>query len=267
MRSLVAFAAIALVSSAVYVYNDLKDVEQDRRHPIKRNRPIAAGAISVGTAWALFASCLTVGIGLAATLNIASLAVIFAYLLIQLSYNLGAKNVPVTDVFLIAMGFVVRAVLGATAIDVKISGWLLLCTAALALMLGFGKRRSEFVTQGEDRAMSRRTLAHYSRPALDSLVTASAVGAAMCYGIYSLESPTAQAHPGLVLTPLWVVYGIYRYLFVNMSVDAGGEPENLLFGDPHIRITVILFVLNVALAMGGMTVPVVDMSSFHPVGN
>ena len=157
-RSALAFAAMCLASGAVYVFNDLQDAERDRAHPKKRSRPIASGRVSAGAAVAVGVVALAAGLAAAMAVGVKPLTVVIVYLVLQVLYAAGGKGVPILDVFLIGTGFVLRAALGAIAIQVQISAWLLLCTGALALLLGFGKRRSEFVLQGEARASSRETL-------------------------------------------------------------------------------------------------------------
>lgn len=253
-----AFLAMCLVSSAIYVLNDLMDVERDRRHPVKRNRPLASGAVPRGLAMALVPILLIGGLATGAWIGRSALALLLGYVALQGLYNLGLKRQPVADVFTISLGFVLRAALGAAAIAVGVSGWLLFCTGALALLLGFGKRRHEFILQGEDRESSRESLGHYSRQALDALILTSAGGAAMSYGVYSIESPTAERNPGLILTSLFVFYGIYRYVYLLLARDEGGEPETLLLRDPHMILTVILYTLSVLMAMSGFAVPFVE---------
>ena len=162
------------------------------------------------------------------------------------------------DVFVIATGFIVRAVLGASALVVAISGWFLFCTGALALMLGFAKRRNEFITQGETASSSRESLTHYSKPALDALVVIFATGAAICYGIYTLQSSAAREHPSLILTAPFVFYGITRYVLLVFQQDEGGEPADLLFGDWHIIGSVVCFIAAAALAISGLKLPFLE---------
>jgi len=254
-KSAAAFFAIALVSSAVYVLNDLLDIERDRQHPVKRERPLASGRIGVSMAIALLVVCLAIGLGLGVWLGVASLGVVATYLVVQVGYNFGLKRQPVADVFSISLGFILRATLGAAAINVGISGWLLFCTGALALLIGFGKRRHEFVLQGEERVRSRESLQSYSLASLDAMLMVAAACAAMSYGIYSLDSATAHRYPALMLTSLFVVYGIYRYIYLILARNEGGEPETLLFKDPHIMATVVLFVLAAFFAMSGVRIP------------
>ncbi|RYG43523.1 decaprenyl-phosphate phosphoribosyltransferase [bacterium] len=247
--TLLAFAAMSLISSAVYVLNDLIDVERDKAHPIKRERPIASGAVSVSTAKVLIVLLLAGGLALGAILNKTTVVILITYLLVQVAYNMRLKREPVADVFCLSLGFVLRASLGAAAVGVGISGWLLFCTGALALMLGFGKRRHEWILQGDSRTTSREVLGGYTRPVLDACLLMAAGGAAMSYGVYSIESPTAISHPLLIATALPVFYGIYRYMYLVMATDEGGEPENLLFRDRHIVSTVVVFALLALLAL------------------
>jgi len=205
---LIAFVAISLASSFVYVLNDLLDVKQDRLHPKKKSRPIASGAVPLPAAYGLAFLALAGSIALVALLSHTSMTILATYLVLQVLYNAGLKKVAVADVFIISLGFVLRAALGAAALSVHISSWLLFCTGALALMLGFAKRRSEFILLGERRAEVRASLAAYSRSALDALVIMFACGAALCYGVYAVQSPTARQYPALILTSVFVFYGI-----------------------------------------------------------
>ncbi|MGV3615899.1 MAG: UbiA prenyltransferase family protein [Fimbriimonas sp.] len=253
-----AFAGMCLVSSATYVFNDLADANRDRHHPTKRFRPIASGAIGKVPASALGTLLLAVGLALVGWLGASSLSIVGVYLALQVLYNLWLKRVPVADVHCIAAGFVLRAVLGAAAIGVSISGWLLFCTGALALMLGFGKRRHEFLLQGELRSHSRESLVSYNRVVLDALVLMFATAAALCYGIYSLESTTASRFPGIIVTTPLVVYGIARYLLIVFTIDEGGEPADVLFKDPHLLLTIFLFLVTSLAAMSGLRLPLIE---------
>lgn len=256
---LLAFAAMCLASSSIYVFNDLIDVKRDREHPVKKNRPIASGKVSIPVATAIGVILLLGSLAIANAINTSSTVIILVYLALQVAYNASLKRVPIADVFCIASGFILRAVLGAAAIWVPISGWLLFCTGAFALMLGFAKRRNEFVIQGENRTASRESLAGYSKSTLDALVIMTATGAAMCYGIYSIESPTGKKHPGLVLTSFFVFYGIARYVLLVFSKDEGGEPADVLFKDPHILGSVLLFLACAVFAVTGGTIPLLEL--------
>lgn len=256
--ALLAFAVMCMVSSSTYIFNDLADVERDRKHPVKKLRPIASGKVPKAAALVLAVILLGGGVAIASTIGTRIVVIIGVYMFLQGVYNLGLKRVPVTDVFLLSIGFVLRAALGAAAISVSISGWLLFCTGALALLLGFGKRRSEFVLQGSARVESRESLGGYSLPSLDALVLMSATGAAMCYGVYAVESPTARQYPALILTSLFVFYGICRYVFLVFSKAEGGEPETLLLKDIHLIISILGFLGSAVMALSGFRIPLVE---------
>lgn len=254
-----AFVGMCLLSSAVYIANDLRDIERDRSHPRKRLRPIAAGLVAP-----------RVGVLVCVVLAIAAFGLLvrfggafgwmigLVYVAMQVVYNVGVKRVPIADVFLISMGFVLRAVLGASAIDVKISTWLVLCTGALALMLGFAKRRHEFLLQGDNRTASRESLAGYSKASLDALVIVAAATACINYSIYCVESETARKYPAILMTALFVFYGIGRYLLLVFHDDEGGEPADLLFGDPHLIASVVLFAVSAGVALSGVNLPLLE---------
>lgn len=258
-QALLAFAAMALVSSATYVFNDLRDLDRDRKHPVKQRRPIASGLVSPSVALPFGIVLLAGGFALGWTVGKGAATILAVYVALQVIYNLGLKRVPVADVFLLSLGFVLRAALGAAAIAVVISGWLLFCTGALALLLGFGKRRQEYLAQGAARVESRESLGGYTREALDALLLMAATGAAMCYGVYSVESPTARAYPSLILTSPFVFYGITRYVFLVFSREEGGEPENLLFRDAHLLFSIVGFLAAALLAMSGFHLPLVEV--------
>lgn len=259
VRELIAFAAIALVSSAVYILNDLCDIERDRRHPTKCTRPLAAGAVSVSAATTLGILLALAGVGTSFYLGRNAVALIEVYAVLQVAYNVKLKHVAVADVFLLASGYVLRAALGAAAINVGVSGWLLFCTGALALLVGIGKRRAEFQLQTRTGIQTREALANYSLQGLDLMLAMAAGAALMSYGIYSLESPTGRQHVGLMLTALWVAYAIFRYVYLVVVQNEGDEPETLLFRDPHILTAVVLFVVTAALAMESMIpIPILE---------
>lgn len=253
-----AFLAMCLASSATYIVNDLRDAERDRNHETKRNRPIASGAVSPGLALGLAVVLAAAALGIGFALNTSLLALLIAYFVLQLLYNAGLKHAPIADVFTISLGFILRAMLGAAAISVPISGWLLFCTGALALMIGFAKRRHEFIHQGEARTASRESLGGYNLKSLDALVVMTATGAAMSYGIYTLDSATATRYPAIVITSLPVFYGIARYVLLTFSRDEGGEPADLLFGDVQLLTSVVLFMVTAIAAVSGLRLPLIE---------
>lgn len=249
LRVVLAFVALCGVSSASYALNDVLDAPRDRLHPRKRRRPVAAGEVRPGAALALAAACLVGGLFVAAAISLPTAGAVAAFALIQALYNAVGRRVPIGDVMLISLAFVARAVVGAVAIEVEVSGWLLFCTGALALLLGLAKRRHENRSLEDGGEHHRPGLASYTPAALDALVVFAASMACLSYGVYALESPTAQRHPGVIWTTPLVVYGVMRYLWLVFARDEGGEPETTVLHDAHMLATLLLFGLLAALAV------------------
>jgi 4-hydroxybenzoate polyprenyltransferase len=242
-QSLSAFFAFCLLSSAVYVLNDWVDREQDRRHPDKRHRPLASGAIGVPAALALAALCLIGGAGLVGGL-FAGLGLpgsqapwLFAlYLLLNAGYSAGLKHVVVLDVFIIAAGFMLRILAGTLGIGIMPSHWLLLCGLMLTLFLGFAKRRAELDVLMEEGGGHRRVLEHYSVTMLDQFITLAAGATVMAYSLYTVSEETIALHgtPWLIATVPCVAYGLFRYLYRLHRAGGGGDPARELLTDPHL---------------------------------
>ncbi len=235
----VGFASFCLLSSTGYVLNDYLDREADRRHPKKRTRPIASGALPVPAAWLLMIGALGGGVALALWLGPWFLAIALTYLVSTLSYSLWLKHVVIVDVMLLASGFVWRAVAGAVAIGVTISPWLFLCTAFFALFIGFNKRRAELLQVGAS-AGTRRNLEEYSPQMLDefqSIVTAATV---LCYALYTVLGPT----PWMTLSLPWVLYGIFRYIYLIERKGEGGSPDETILRDRPLLVTAVGYALT-----------------------
>ncbi len=230
-QACVAFAAYCAASSAAYLGNDVRDVEADRLHPTKRNRPIAAGELGAGVAL-LLAGTLLVGAFVAAVwLGLPSVLCLACFVVLQAAYSARLKHVVLADVLVIALLFVLRAAAGAIAVDVRISPWLLVCTGLLALFLALGKRRAELSLVRAQQTPGRRVLDGYSADSLDRMLVAVAITAGFAYVLYTL---TARDSYGLVVTIPFVVFGLARYLRLLRRTGAGEEPENMLLGDvPH----------------------------------
>jgi len=239
------FAAYCAASSAAYVVNDLRDVEHDRAHPIKRDRPVARGELPVELALVLAAALALAALGVAAVLGYLSLVLLVAFVALQLGYSLGLKRIVLVDVVVIAGLFVIRAAAGAAAVDVRISGWLLVCTALLALFLGLAKRRGELVLVGAEATPGRPVLEGYSLRLVDPLLNAVALATAAAYLAYAL---TAHS-PWLAATAVFVVFGLARYLVLVHSHELGEEPENVLLSDRPILACVGLWVAACALVL------------------
>jgi len=230
-----AFVLYCAASSAAYLVNDLVDAPADRLHPVKRRRPIARGEITPRTA--VFAAVALVGLaaGLAVALGPVALGFLALFLAIQAGYTLGLKHVVLVDVMAIAALFVVRAAAGAGAVDVRISPWLLVCTALLALFLALGKRRGELVLVGAEATPGRPVLEGYSLEVVDQLVAIVAAATVLSYTVYTLTARESQA---LAATIPFVLFGIFRYVLLLHRGGGGEEPENVLVTDAPILATV-----------------------------
>ena len=233
--------AFSLVSSAVYIFNDLRDAPQDRLHPIKRHRPIAAGTVNPGVAIGIAAALLAAGLGGAWRLGADLLAVVGAYLALQVAYTLGLKRLALVDVVVIAIGFVLRALAGAVVIHVVISPWLLLCALLLALFLGLCKRRHEKVNLAGQG--TRESLGSYDERLLDLLISMMGGASLVCYSIYTLwpETVAKFGTPWLGATIPFVVFGLFRYMDLVYRQEKGDRPEQILLTDLPLMADVVLY--------------------------
>ncbi len=234
-RALLALFAFCLGASAVYLVNDVLDVESDRRHPEKRLRPIAAGEVSVPLALATAAACVIASFALAWSAGggeLTVLAIVACYVLLNFLYSLKLKHLVLVDVFSIATGFVLRVLGGAAAARVFVSHWLLLCTIFLSLFLALCKRQAEISLLGEDRGSHRKILLEYSPAFLDQAVTIVAACTIVCYTMYTVATDTVLKFGSdrLVWTIPFVVFGLFRYLLLVQTKGGGGSPTRLLLG-------------------------------------
>ncbi|HUX03052.1 MAG: decaprenyl-phosphate phosphoribosyltransferase [Phycisphaerae bacterium] len=248
LKTLEGFAAFCLASSAIYALNDVLDRSEDAQHPSKRTRPVASGAVSVGTAVALGFLLASGAVVVAWHVGGAFAATVAAYLVLMLAYILGLRRVAILDVLVIASGFVLRAYAGAVAIEVEASPWLLLCTLTLALFLGFAKRESERVVLGE-AASATRPLAWgvYTRQTLAHMMTVSAGLAIVTYMLYTVSAETIArlGHAWMFLTVLPVVYAVFR--FYHMAVTGrASDPVDLVRRDPAFVAAIVTWVAMVA---------------------
>jgi 4-hydroxybenzoate polyprenyltransferase len=238
LEAAAAFTAYCAASSSAYLVNDVRDVDHDRTHPLKRLRPLARGELSPRQALILAAGLGLLAVALVAPLGLVSLGFLGCFLLLQAAYSVGLKNVVLLDVFAIAALFVIRSAAGAAAVDVRISPWLLLVTALLALFLALAKRRSELVLPGS----SRPVLDGYSLPLVDQLIAVTVACTIAAYAIY-----TFTAHsPALMATIPFVVFGLFRYLLLVHRDDLGEEPENVLLTDRPLVLAVAGWVVTAA---------------------
>ena len=238
LAALLGIVAFSLVSSGNYLVNDVRDAPQDRVHPIKRLRPIARGAISPHTAFAAAAGLFLAGALLALWIRPLFLMTLLVYVFLMLAYSLVLKQVVLLDVFVIAAGFVLRAVAGAVAVNVPISAWLLLCTMLLALFLGFCKRRHELALLGDAGPWHRASLSDYSYRLLDQFIAVTAAATIVAYSIYTFEANAVPANNAMMLTIPFVVFALFRYLVLVYRRGGGGNPEWLLFRDGPLLLAI-----------------------------
>ena len=287
LRASAAFVLFCLLAGATYLINDLLDVEADRQHPTKRARALASGRLPIATAWVgvvvtlLLAVALLLGIErlpeafqewrvaqmfpprlvavsgpLSAShdayANLGGSGLLFAltavgYFVLMVAYSLKLKHVVLLDVFTISAGFVLRAMAGAFVVAVRISPWLYLCTILLALFLALGKRRQELMLLSDGASGHRRILSEYSPQLLDQLITIVTAATIMAYSLYTFQSPAGDQR--LMVTIPFVLYGIFRYLYLVYVRNEGGSPEEVLIKDAHVRWCVLLCALTIAFVL------------------
>jgi len=248
----VAAFSFSLMSSAVYIFNDIGDCETDRLHPKKKTRPLAAGRVSLFAASILSIILALTASFLAAAVSKMALIIVVGYAGLNIAYSLRFKNIVILDVFCIAAGFMLRILAGTTGVGIPPSKWLLLCGLMITLFLGFAKRRAEVVALAKKRGKHRSVLDHYSSALLDEVGAICATGAIITYSLYTTSEQTAQVHntENLVFTVPYVMYALFRYIFLVHKRQAGGEPGHDIFKDRHIiaailgwAITTVIFIV------------------------
>ena len=249
-----AFATFAIfcgLSAAVYLLNDIADRDVDRQHPLKRTRPIASGAVPIPTATAAAAVLGLSSVGAAFLLRPLLGIVALAYLTLLVLYSAALKHIVIVDVLTIAGGFVLRAVAGAVAIDVPISSWLLVCTTLLALFLALSKRRHELALLGDQATWHRRILQEYSPYLLDQMIAVVTASTLIAYSVYATSAETASklGTDRLGLTIPFVLYGIFRYLYLVHQKRGGGSPAAMLLTDRPLLACVAAWACCVVLLL------------------
>jgi 4-hydroxybenzoate polyprenyltransferase len=242
-EALACFAAYCAVSSAAYLANDVRDREDDRLHPVKRARPIARGELSPRAALVLAGALAAAALAVVIPLGLLSVVLLLAFAALQAGYTLGLKHLVLLDVLTIGALFVIRAAAGAEGVDVRISPWLLLCTALLALFLALAKRRGELVLVGAQRTPGRPVLEGYSLELVDQLVAVVASSTVIAYAVYTL---TARDSKALLATVPFVLFGVFRYLLLMHRDDIGEEPEQVLLSDLPILLAVAGWIASAA---------------------
>lgn len=244
LRTLAGFGLFCAVSSAIYIFNDLLDIQADRQHPVKRNRPIASGRLPVPLAVSVGGFLALLSIGLGVWLDRMFALTILAYFILMLAYSKWLKHLPILDVLILAAGFVLRVHSGTTLITVeRFSPWLYVLMTLLALYLGFGKRRAELSLLATDATLHRKVLDGYSIPLLDQFITIVSGTTILAYSLYTFfRLPDDHA---LMLTIPFVIYAIFRYLYLIQVKQSGGEPEEILLSDRPFQVSILLWGLAV----------------------
>lgn len=246
LRTLAGFVLLCLISGTVYLINDLVDVEKDRQHPVKRNRPIAAGVVPFGVAMAVAFLLPAITLPLSYALNVTFGIIVTAYLLLQIAYSFFLKNMVIVDVLTIAAGFVLRVAAGVPLVAAeRFSPWLYVFTVLLALFLGLGKRRQELVLLKGKAVNTRSILNQYNLQFLDSMMSVVTTGTVVTYAFYTFSAPNLPANHLMMLTIPFIVYGIFRYLYVIHVQGNGGAPDEVLLTDRPLQVNIVLFGLAV----------------------
>ncbi|MDD2695814.1 MAG: decaprenyl-phosphate phosphoribosyltransferase [Anaerolineales bacterium] len=248
LRTTAGFIIFCLLSGLVYILNDLADAEADRTHPQKRLRPIASGELPQGTALGA-AVTLTLILALAAYLLSPKFALVaLGYFLLNLAYSKKIKHIPLLDVLTIALGFVLRVAAGVVLIQVaRFSPWLYVVTTLAALYIGFGKRRAELALLAEDAYNHRRVLDGYTIPLLDQYIMIVSSTTIIAYSLYTFSAPNLPGNHIMMLTIPFVLYGIFRYLYLIQVKHSGGAPEEVLLADRPLQVTILLWGFSILL--------------------
>lgn len=248
LRTLAGFAIFCLVSGAVYILNDLADIEADRRHPEKSRRPLASGQLSPNIALLAVVFIVLFVIPCAWILSVRFCLIALGYFGLNLAYSKWLKHIPLVDVLTIAMGFVLRVAAGVVLIQVaRFSPWLYVVTTLGALYIGFGKRRAELALLAEEANSHRRVLDGYTIPLLDQFITIVSATTIIAYSLYTFSAPNLPENHAMMLTIPFVLYGIFRYLYLIQVTHQAGAPEEVLLSDRPLQIAIVLWGLSVLI--------------------
>lgn len=248
--TLAGFVLLSLTSSTIYIINDLVDIEKDRAHPTKRHRALPSGELSSGVAIAAAVVLPLVTLPLGYLLKPTFALILASYLVLHIAYSFSLKDLVIIDVLSIAAGFVLRVVAGVVLVDVaRFSPWLYVCTTLLALFLGFGKRRNELITLREAANAHRASLEHYSISLLDEMISIVTATTVVAYALYTFSAEGLPENHLMMLTIPFVLYGIFRYLYLIHGKGEGGAPDEVLLRDRPLQATVVLWGLAVFVVL------------------
>jgi len=246
LRTFAGVILFCLISSCVYILNDIVDVEADRQHPDKKNRPIPSGKLPISVAWSALA-ILVIGVVISSyLLDLEFMYVVVGYFILNITYSLWLKHIPILDVLIIAAGFVLRVHAGVTLIEVeRFSPWLYVLMTLLSLFLGFGKRRAELALLAHGAGSHRKVFDGYTLPLLDQYIMIVSGTTIVAYSLYTFSAPNLPENHSMMLTIPFVVYAIFRYLYLIEVKHAGGTPEEVLLSDRPFQISMILWGLAI----------------------
>ena len=246
LRTLAGFVLFCLISSSVYIFNDLVDIEADREHPEKKKRPIPSGELPLSAAWIAGSLLTIITLTLSLVMDWEFAAVLLAYFLINLAYSRWLKHIPIIDVLVLALCFVLRVEGGVTLIDVqRFSPWIYIVMTLLALYLGFGKRRAEMALLAQGAGSHRKVFEGYTIPLLDQYILIVSGTTIVAYSLYTFTAPNVPANHSMMLTIPFVLYAIFRYLYLVQIKHAGGAPEEILLSDRPLQIAILFWALAV----------------------
>ena len=250
LRTLAGFVLLCLISGTVYLINDLVDIERDRQHPTKRNRPLASGQLPKSVAIAAAVALPVIVLPLSFLLDVQFGLILSGYLALQILYSLWLKNIVIVDVMVVAAGFVLRVAAGVPLVSAeRFSPWLYLFTSLLALFMALGKRRQEIVLLKDGAGSSRASLDHYNLPFLDEMMAVVTAGTLTTYALYTFSAPNLPKNHSMMLTIPFVLYGIFRYLYVVHIQGNGGAPDEVLLTDRPLLAAVGLFGIAVVVIL------------------
>ena len=271
--SIAGFFIFCLISSAVYIVNDIADINADRLHPIKKKRPIASGKLPVRIAWIATGVIVLVCLPTAWILSKLFFVIVTIYFIMMLAYSKWLKHIPLVDVFILATGFVLRVAAGVSLIVTqRFSPWLYIVTTLFALFIGFGKRRAEITMVANNPTVpvhsgdnsdhrstrsfqTRKVLDGYTIPFLDQLITVVSSTTIIAYSLYTFNAPNLPANHTMMLTIPFLVFGIFRYLYLIQVKQEGGAPEELLLTDHPLQVIVVLWMISVLIVFYTQPIP------------
>ena len=245
-KTTLAFLVFCALSGAIYIVNDIVDIERDRKHPRKRLRPIASGQLPIPLAWSAGFALVTVGLVSAFLLEPLFGGVSLVYVATMVAYSLLLKELILLDVFAISAGFVLRAVAGAAVLSLPISPWLFICTGLGALFLALAKRRGELAQAGDAAASQRGTLEIYSPEVLNQFIGVVATSVLIAYSLYTFTAPNLPENHSMMLTIPFVVYGLFRYMYLVHRKGLGENPEDIVITDAPLMATIVLWLATAA---------------------